>query len=69
VLLGDSSTAIEFSKRLFEEGIFTQPFFYPAVPEGAARLRTIVSATHTKQELDSALEAFANVGKMLNILD
>ena len=69
VLLGNSSTAIEFSKRLFDEGIFSQPFFYPAVPEGKARLRTIVSATHTKPELDRALEAFDKVGKQLNILN
>jgi glycine C-acetyltransferase len=69
VLLGDSSTAIEFSRRLFDEGVFTQPFFHPAVPEGTARLRTIVSATHTKQELDRALGAFAEVGRTLGVLN
>jgi glycine C-acetyltransferase len=67
VLLGGSSTAIEFSRMLFEEGIFTQPFTYPSVPEGKARLRTIVAATHTRAELDRALQAFDKVGRQLNV--
>ena len=66
VLLGGSSTTIEFSRMLFEEGIFTQPFTYPAVPEGMARLRTIVAATHTRAELDRALQAFDKVRRQLD---
>ncbi|MDA4113241.1 MAG: aminotransferase class I/II-fold pyridoxal phosphate-dependent enzyme [Thaumarchaeota archaeon] len=69
VSMGSTSAAVEFSRGLFDEGIFAQPFFYPAVPEGEARLRTIVAATHTKPELDRALEAFDKVRRRLDVLN
>jgi len=68
VIVGESTLARRMSDMLFEEGIFVQAFGYPIVPEGSARLRTIVSAAHTQDELDYALEAFEIVGKKLGII-
>lgn len=68
VMLGEAKTAQEFSKRLFEEGIFAQAIGYPTVPRGKARIRVMISATHTKDDLDFALEKFAKVGKELGVI-
>ena len=68
VMLGDAKIAQEFSKRLFEEGVFAKAVGYPTVPEGKARIRVMISATHTKTHLTKAINAFKKVGKELKIL-
>jgi glycine C-acetyltransferase len=68
VMLGEATLAQEFSKRLFEEGIFAQAIGYPTVPRGAARIRVMISAVHTKEDLDFALEKFAKVGRELGVI-
>jgi glycine C-acetyltransferase len=68
VMLGEAPLAQEFSKRLFEEGIFAQAIGYPTVPRGAARIRVMISAVHTKEDLNFALEKFAKVGRELGVI-
>ena len=68
VIVGQGQTAMEFSDRLFQAGIFAQGIGYPTVPEGRARIRTIVSSAHSAAQLDRALEAFETVGKELNVI-
>lgn len=68
VMLGEAALAQEFSKRLFEEGIFAQAIGYPTVPRGTARIRVMISAVHTKEDLDFALEKFAKVGRELGVI-
>ncbi len=59
VMLGDASLAQEMSKRLLERGIYAIGFFFPVVPKGKARIRTQISAAHTREDLDKAIAAFA----------
>ena len=68
VILGDSDTTIRFSNQLFEEGVFATSVVYPTVALDRARIRTIVTAAHTDEMLDKALEAFANVGRHLGVI-
>lgn len=68
VIAGEDKLAIELSKRLFEEGVFAQSIVFPTVAKGAARVRTIVTAAHTKADLDEAIAAFAKVGKELGLI-
>ena len=68
VMVGEAETAHAFSRALFDEGVFATGIGFPTVPEGKARIRTIVTATHTRAELDRALEVFERVGKKLGIL-
>jgi len=68
VIAGQGALAMKLSDRLFEEGVFAQGIGYPTVPEAKSRVRTIVTATHTKDELDRALEAFERVGRELGII-
>jgi glycine C-acetyltransferase len=68
VIAGDAKTAIELSKRLFEEGVFAQSIVFPTVAKDKARVRTIVTAAHTKEDLDEAIAAFAKVGKELGLI-
>lgn len=68
VIVGDASLAMRLSDRLFEAGVFAQGIGFPTVPEGRARVRTIVMATHTRDELTFALDAFARVGRELGVL-
>ncbi|MCL4465538.1 MAG: glycine C-acetyltransferase [Chloroflexi bacterium] len=65
VIVGESEKALRLSTRLFEEGVFAQAIVYPTVAQGKARVRTIVTATHRREDLDRALAAFARVGKEL----
>ena len=58
VMLGDANIAQEMSKKLLERGIYAIGFFFPVVPKGKARIRTQISAAHTKQDLDKAIKAF-----------
>ena len=68
VMLGEAKLAQEFSKRLFNEGIFAQSIGYPTVPKGKARIRVMISAAHSKEDLDFALEKFEKVGKELGVI-
>lgn len=65
VMLGDAKLAQEFAKRMLERGVFVVGFFYPVVPKGEARIRTQMSAILTKDDLDTAIDAFRAVGKEL----
>ncbi len=68
VILGDSETTIRFSGRLFEEGVFATSVVFPTVALDRARIRTIVTASHTGELLDRALEAFRKVGVELGVI-
>ncbi|MCR4409572.1 MAG: glycine C-acetyltransferase [Candidatus Saccharicenans sp.] len=68
VMLFNARLAQEFSKALYEEGIYAIGFFFPVVPQGQARIRTQISAAHEIHHLDRALEAFIKVGKKFDIL-
>ena len=68
VMMGDPETAMRFSDRLMGEGIFAQPVVFPTVALDQARIRTIVTAAHTSEQLDQALEAFATVGRELGVI-
>jgi glycine C-acetyltransferase len=67
VIVGKGAVAMDFSDRLFKLGIFAQGIGYPTVPEGRARIRTIVTSAHTEAQLDRALEGFDRVGKELGV--
>ncbi len=67
VIVGEARLAHALSRRLFEERVFAQGIGFPTVPEGKARVRTIVSASHTREDLQQALDAFARVGRELGI--
>ncbi len=66
VMLGDAKLAQAMSKKLLEKGIYAIGFFFPVVPKGKARIRTQISAAHTKEDLDKAIEAFAQTYKELS---
>ena len=68
VIAGDSARAMALSDRLFEEGVFAQGITFPTVAKDKARVRTIVTATHTREDLQFALDAFGKVGKELGIV-
>jgi glycine C-acetyltransferase len=68
VMMGDPDTAGRFGDRLVEEGVFAQPVVFPTVALDKSRLRTIVTAAHSDQQLDTALEAFDRVGHELGLL-
>jgi glycine C-acetyltransferase len=68
VMVGDARKAHNFSRALFEDGVLATGIGYPTVPEGKARVRTIVAATHSREQLDRALEIFRRVAKRLGIL-
>jgi glycine C-acetyltransferase len=68
VMMGDPETAMRFSDRLMGEGVFAQPVVFPTVALDQARIRTIVTAAHTTEQLDTALEAFATVGHELGVV-
>ena len=67
IMLYDSKTAQEFAKRLFQYGIYAVGFFFPVVPKDEARIRTQISASHTKEQLQQALEIFAKVKQELSV--
>jgi glycine C-acetyltransferase len=68
VIAGDAKLAMELSDRLFAQGIFAQGIGFPTVPNEKSRVRTIVTATHTREELDRALAAFEKVGRELGLI-
>ncbi len=66
--VGEAAKAFEFSRRLFDAGVYAPAVGYPTVPEGKARLRSIVTATHKRSELEQAAQILADVGKSLGIV-
>ncbi|MBE3068301.1 MAG: glycine C-acetyltransferase [Chloroflexi bacterium] len=68
VMLGEAPLAQQFSRELFEAGVFAMALGYPTVPQGKARIRVMISAAHAKDDLDKGLEAFKKVGKKLGVI-
>ena len=68
VMLYDAALSQKFADRLLEEGVYAIGFFYPVVPKEQARIRTQISAAHTKEQLDKAVDAFIKVGKELGVI-
>jgi glycine C-acetyltransferase len=68
VMLYDAPLAQKFAQRLLEEGIYAIGFFFPVVPKGQARIRTQMSAAHTREHLDRAIAAFTRVGRELGVI-
>jgi len=69
IMLYDALLSQKFAARLLEEGIYVIGFYFPVVPKGQARIRVQISASHEKEHLDQAIEAFAMVGKELGVLN
>lgn len=68
VMLGEAPLAQEFSRELFKEGVFAMPLGFPTVPRGKARIRVMISASHSKEDLDYGLQAFRSVGAKLGVV-
>ena len=68
VMLYDAPLAQRFAQRLLEEGIYAIGFFFPVVPKGQARIRTQISAAHTREHLDRAIDAFVRIGRELGVI-
>src|SRR5277367_3618225 len=68
IIIGDGKLTMDFSRELFKEGVLGTGIAFPTVPEGKARIRTIMTATHTKEELQQALEVLGRVGKRMGIV-
>ncbi len=68
VIIGDEAKTMEFSRKLLENGVFVSGIVFPTVPKGTGRVRCMVTAEHTKEQLDRAAEVFEKVGKEMNIL-
>ena len=67
VMIGDEGLAVKMSDMLFDEGVFAQAIQYPLVARGKARIRCILSADHTREDLDKAIDAFKRVGAQLGV--
>jgi 7-keto-8-aminopelargonate synthetase-like enzyme len=68
LVIGEDMDAYAMTHQLAEEGVFVNPVVTPAVPAGRAMIRTSYMATHTREHLDAALEAFARVGRQIGVL-
>lgn len=68
VMLGDAALAQKFSEKLLEYGVYAIGFFYPVVPHNTARIRTQISAAHTREQLDKGIDAFVKAGKHLGVI-
>jgi glycine C-acetyltransferase len=68
VMLGEAPLAQQFSRELFEQGIFASAIGFPTVPKGKARIRVMISAAHSRDDLDKGLEAFKAAGKKLGVI-
>ena len=68
VMLGEAKLAQQFSRELFEAGVFAMALGYPTVPQGKARIRVMISAAHSQEDLNKGLEAFKMVGKKLAVI-
>ena len=69
VMLKEEELTQKFSRRLFVEGVFATAIAYPTVPLGKARIRVMISAVHSQEDLDQGLEIFARVGRELDVID
>jgi glycine C-acetyltransferase len=67
-MLGDAALSQKFSEKLLEHGVYAMGFFYPVVPQGKARIRTQISAAHTREQLDKGIDAFVKSGKELGVI-
>ena len=68
VMLGEAPLAQQFSRELFEAGVFAMALGFPTVPQGKARIRVMISAAHSTADLDQGLEAFKTVGRRLGVI-
>ncbi len=68
IIIGEEKKAIEFSKKLFENGVFTSPIVFPTVPKGTGRVRVMVTAAHTEEQLNRAVEIFKKVGEEMKLI-
>ncbi len=68
IMLGDAKLAQKMAAKLLDEGVYAVGFFYPVVPKGQARIRVQISAAHSREDLDFALDKFIKVGKELNVI-
>ena len=68
VILGDAKVAQKFSRRLFEEGVFAMAIGYPTVPMGRARIRVMISATHSQEDLDIGVDKFTLIGREMRLI-
>jgi len=68
VMLGEAALAQKFSRKLFEAGVFAMAIGYPTVPRGEARIRVMISAAHSREDLDQGLAAFEEVGRKLGVI-
>ena len=67
-MLGDAQLAQNFSRALFDNDVFAMAIKYPTVPQGKARIRVMISAAHSKEDLDKGLEVFGKVGKQMGVI-
>jgi glycine C-acetyltransferase len=68
IMLGDARLAVDFARDLLEEGIYVVGFSFPVVPKGEARIRVQLSAAHTPQMVDRAVDAFVKVGRRRGVV-
>src|SRR3972149_319721 len=68
IMLGEAPLAQQFSQELFEAGVFAMAIGFPTVPRGKARIRVMISAAHSRQDLDTGLEVFSVVGRKLGVI-
>lgn len=69
IMLGEASLAQQFSRALFESGVFATPIAFPTVPKGKARIRVLISAAHSQADLDEGLSIFVETGRRLAVID
>ncbi len=69
IMLGEAPVAQQFSRELFENGVFAMAIGFPTVPRGKARIRVMISAAHSRPDLDKGLQVFALVGKKLGVIE
>ena len=67
-MLGDAKLAGQFAEEMLKEGVYVVGFSFPVVPQGKARIRTQMSAAHTRADIDRAIAAFTKVGKKLGVI-
>jgi glycine C-acetyltransferase len=68
VMVGEAPVAMDMSKELLDLGVYVRGLWYPVVPKGEARLRVQISAAHSREDLDRALDAFGKAGKKLGVI-
>ena len=69
IMLGDAKLAAEFAEKALEKGIYVVAFSFPVVPKGQARIRTQMSAGHTRAQIDTAIEVFSMVAKEMGLIE